>query len=416
MSTANRWFGFPWIPNSTLETLPRGQLQTCVLSARSRVTHRRGTPSHRLRHEQKAMFPFEQPSPSWARLTSAARPVGVPETGYCAWRVGREWGMVTERHDDVIEVNSQEQLEDVARQVDECAEVATEPSDVVMALTRPGDVTSETLLVAVMERAFAHDLVRNPNRLGDVELGTRFSSPKGDWPPAFDAVEEREKTTWAEVAKLVCEPLAKAHLHDVLLAAGIVSGRQQAIDVCDHYLAVAELEHVSSRYRVLCLARVSSLARRYSLDVELVARRRMFRLCQVAVPEGNLGVVVDCLTSLCVAPRVGQFITPSRADLAQIAGGLAAKINNEWLADELLQVRLELAVSERERNEARRDYIGVFLHLAEAVQGLVRQSWLNRAAAEAKRLGQKDLEDQAVAAMQAMSADDLGLESVWLGG
>jgi hypothetical protein len=311
-----------------------------------------------------------------------------------------------------------DELTSLASDLDAFSAEAADPWALLQALSShragPDGQGARTALLAACERAFAYSFTETEGRLGSLEIGQRFSSAEGDWPPAFDAVSNLEKRCWARLAELVTHPLPKAHLGDLALATRSATGRDAAEAVVASYLELGAKPSLDPYYQASCLGRALTLARQFSLAAEARARCALYDLARTAVSARNVppGVLFRALEPLSVRPRTGPFVAPSKPDVLTLLDALETNATASAIISEGVHaVREALAETDEERTAARRALITGYFALAETTEGLLRLTWLQRAASEAQRLGLIDMRDRAVAAMQAMSVDDLNLET-----
>lgn len=283
------------------------------------------------------------------------------------------------------------------------------------ARTTAGVVAEPTELIAMCERALAYSFTDDQARYGALNLGQRFSSAAGDWPPAFDVVDPREKECWAELADRSTHPLPKAHFTDLVLASGHRGGLAIAERVVTSYMELGAMVTLDPYYRASCLRRAWTLARQFSLPRESDLRAAMYEMgrsvCTMAdVPAGVLFRPVE---PLAVAPRTGPFTHPSKEEVASLLETIETRHGSSAPVFEgIYEAREQLAETPAELELARRSLVEGYLRLAETTDGLRRLTWLQQAAREAQRLGLADLRGTAVQAMQDMTVNDLGMQSV----
>lgn len=312
-----------------------------------------------------------------------------------------------------------EEVTQLAATLDRLAAEANEPWDLLQNLT--STLRSEGMkfdrppLALYLERALAHGFEDDDEHPGAVRLGVRFSSPLGDWPPAFDAVPEVERVAWAAVASEVTDALPRAHLLDLTLSAGINTGRDLGKEIASMYLELGARDVLDPYYRGSCLRRAWSLARQFGLPLETDARRALhaMALSLAAVAGTPVGVLLQPLESLTVPPRNGSFTEPTRAEVSALLDSARAKPEaGASLIEGVSELRERLATTDAERDAARRELIEGYLSLAEGAPGMIRAHWLQLAASGAQQYGLVELRDRAVSGLQAISIDDLGMKAV----
>lgn len=320
--------------------------------------------------------------------------------------------------DEVISEYSIEDVKQIAAALDAMAVEARDPWDLLQKLT--SSVRSEGMqfdrspLVLFVERALAHGMEEHQQYPGAVTLGVRFSSPAGDWPPAFDAVSQTEKSAWAAVAAEVGDALPRAQMLDLTLSAGIRGGRDLAEEITRLYLELGGRVTLDPYYRGSCLRRAWSISRQFALPLEADSRKALYvmALSLVGAEGVPAGVLLQPLESLTVVPRIGEFVEPTReAVKALLATALPPSGTDTSITEGVTALLERLAISGAEREEARRILIGSYLASAENSTGLVAVHWFQTAATKAQQVGLIDLRDRAISALQAIPVDELEMEA-----
>jgi len=264
------------------------------------------------------------------------------------------------------------------------------------------------------ERAFAYDFVEDENRSGVIAPGPRLSSSEREWPQALDVVPDQELETWALLAERVTSDLAKVHLGDLALVTGKLSGRERASALAETYFSLAKSEALEAYYRGSCARRAWSLARQFRLEIEAEVRVHLHTVsCELArIADALPGVLFRYVEPLGVAPRVGDFVNPSQAEVHDLLSEIE-RLHPDSLTmiEAVCDVRVMLAHSPEERAEARESVAIAYLRRAAPEEGFAKQSWLSTAADYAKRHGLIVQRDEAVRGMQDLRGTDLGLQS-----
>lgn len=311
------------------------------------------------------------------------------------------------------------ELDALAAELDELAESANDPWDLLQRLTtahtKPGLQVERTPGLVMAERALSYDFEAHPSKYGAVTLGLRFSSAAGDWPPALDIVDDGEKTFWADLADRLTHPLPRAQFSDLALTTGKRTGLAFATSLAEAYLALGGDSDLDPYFRASCLRRAWSLARQFSLPSESNARRMLFELAQRFVVTSGVpaGVLFRPVEPLAVPPRTGDFADPGRNDVVELVDAIEdAHGSSPTVLEAVFEVREQLAITPEDRDSARRSLVNGYLGLAESSDGLLRMSWLREAAVAAQKYGLTDLREAAVTLLQTISVDDLGLNSI----
>ncbi|WP_198018395.1 hypothetical protein, partial [Sedimentibacter sp. B4] len=161
------------------------------------------------------------------------------------------------------------------------------------------------------------------------------------------------------------------------------------------------------------LRRASSLARQFALPVETLVRQELWDMALAAVTEGLTHVLFQCLEPLAIPPRTGPFAHPERDEVRGLVDALqGGHGQSDLVVDFIHELRVKLAETDLERLGAHRSFVEGYLSIAQEAEGLVRLHWLQRAASEAQTFGLNDLRGAAVAAMQDMPIEELGMQTV----
>ncbi|QEO09745.1 hypothetical protein [Protaetiibacter larvae] len=312
---------------------------------------------------------------------------------------------------------SEDDVAELAVTLDRLAGESNEPWDLLQRFTATfrteGTRFERPPLGVMLERALAHGLQDDTEHPGGLVLGVRFSSPNGDWPPAFDAVGEVEKNAWSAVAGAVTDALPRAHLLDLSLSAGVRNGRDLGAEIAHLYLELGRRASLDPYYRGSCLRRAWSIARQFGLALEIDVRKALWVMAQSfeGIAETPAGILFNPLEPLSVAPRTGQFVEPSRQEVqALLDDALARPEAGATNMEAVAELRERLATDDSEREAARRGLVSGYLTLADQTDGFIKVHWLQTAAEKAQQYGLIDLRDRAVQALQEGSVDDLGMQ------
>lgn len=322
-----------------------------------------------------------------------------------------------DREEDAL-LYTPEEIDALAKELDELGASATDPWDLLQRLSaahaKSGLQVERTPPLVMAERALSYDFEDHPSKYGAVTVGQRFSSAKGDWPPALDAVDDQEKVFWADLADRLTHPLPLAQLSDLALTTGKRSGLTAATSLTQTYLDLGRDDNREPYFRASCLRRAWSLARQFSLAAEADSRRALYELAQRFVVTSGIqtGVLFRPVEPLALAPRSGDFVDPDRAQVVTLVGAIeVAHGSSPTVFEAVFEVREQLANTPAEREAARCSLVEGYLKLADASVELLRMSWLQEAATAAQKYGLTDLRETAVTLLQEMSVADLGLTS-----
>lgn len=324
------------------------------------------------------------------------------------------------RDNPEAEENPNHSLNDIvsmAAMLDEIAADSSNPWDLLQKLTEStGDEDlsfDRSPVLEMVERALAHTLKEDQNRRTSVVMGVQFSSATGDWPPALDTIDLAEKDIWAEVAQKATAPLPRAHLLDLSLSTGRLHGRDVAGDVASLYLELGKTRNLDTFYRIQCLRRCVSIARKFNVPSENRARSLLYNAAVEfsGMEKLPVGPFLSSLASLCESPCTGEFANPARQQVKDLlVGAFSASEISATLIEGAADLLLMLADSPKEREAAHRLLTDSYMALAESATGVAIPHWLDTAAKHAQRHGLIDLRDKAVASLQSVSRADLEME------
>ena len=125
------------------------------------------------------------------------------------------------------------------------------------------------------------------------------------------------------------------------------------------------------------------------------------------------GVLLRSVDPLAAAPKNGEFSNPDKEQVSALLDAIEVQHGRSVVVLEAVhELREQLAETSADREKSRRTLVQGYLNLAEATSGFLRLTWLQKAANEAQKFGLTEMRGTAVTAMQEMSLDDLGMESV----
>ncbi len=231
-----------------------------------------------------------------------------------------------------------------------------------------------------------------------------FKAPEAGWYLVcpIRSTSEDVRKLWEDLAAVVAGPVLTSRLHDLCFSArhGDVGAHgAAAVDAYLQWPATAlEPLHVSEG-----IARAWTIARSMQnegLEHAACIAARDYTAATLAA-DGNPGTIFPLLELLCTKVKSGT----APVDSATVAGLLAdAQLHPKFQAS-YLQVRAahlirRIAADEAEREAADRLEVQAHLNEAEGSLGLAKVVHLRSAAQAARNLGVKDLEAQALAALQ----------------
>lgn len=269
------------------------------------------------------------------------------------------------------------------------------------------------------ERALAYSFV-DDKKPGSVTLGVRLSDASNKWPLDFKDVSPDEKQVWCDIASQCTHHLAKAHMLDVALSSGTIRGRDVAQEIADLYLAVAQDVNIEVYYRGGCLRRCWSIARSCRLHtLEAQARSASYQmahqLAQLMLKPSEIpvGILLQPFEIITVDPRYGDFSAPNRQEVQTLLKQIRSRsTTNVSTLEGVSELLVRVAITDSERDEARRSLIESYLALGESAKGMIASSYFEEAAENASKFGFTDLRDRAVQLLQAVPYEELGMQTL----
>jgi hypothetical protein len=239
------------------------------------------------------------------------------------------------------------------------------------------------------------------------------------YPPPLDALPDEIVATWQAAAGEVKAALPRARFNDLCFEGGFGDRGRAAQAAIQSYLAAAAelLSHASADDDSIrnaatfthlgVLSRARLLARAIG-DHELAARA----ISEILNGARHYldGVRPDASMAAVVAELL--VVEPARATEAnELLEDAKAQLADDPSAHEhALRVQLRLSgLDDRMRVGLRRDLVVVIAAEADRMNGFARAHRLERAIAEARDAGQKDLVDDLTGRLQAIDPEELGL-------
>lgn len=306
-------------------------------------------------------------------------------------------------------------MHELARELDVAAATAEAPWNLLQrAYAGSFDESPENDLVrSAVQRGLAYDFVPDQPRRGDLDLGVRFSSAHGDWPPAVSAVSASDRSTWADIAAMVKHPLLRAHFADLALQTGGPASVQTVRMIASAYLEVAKLDSVDDFHKATSLWRAYTLARRFAIDEQKAIRLELWNLARRFTEDGApIGVLLRPFDALAEAPAGTAFEHPTRAEVAALLAVARDTTASATLFESVATIAERLAETQIARETIRRELVEGYLRIGLEAQAMLRSHWLEQAASTAQRFGLVDLRDRAIELLQAGSVEDLGMQTI----
>ncbi len=215
---------------------------------------------------------------------------------------------------------------------------------------------------------------------------------------------------WEDLSTTPASPLLDSRYHDLCFSA-----RHGDIGTHGRSAVVAYLLWPSTSldplYVAEGIARAWTIARSMNntnLEHEVYVAAGAYARAQLD-EDGYPGVVFPLLELVATKPRKGPPPVDD-ATVARLLGDAYAKFPTADLQAEAAQLMRKVATDDAARDAADRAEVRAHLGQANRSTGAAKMLHLRNAAQTARNLGVKDLEDQAIGAMQAMSPDELGLQ------
>jgi hypothetical protein len=233
------------------------------------------------------------------------------------------------------------------------------------------------------------------------------------WPRPIRLAPDEVRALWAELSGRVTHPVSVARLNDLCFSAGIGNGRTAATVATRAYLEWP-LTSLDTLYVAAGLARAWTLSRSISdavLEADVYDRLRTYAAAQLAA-EGNPGTIFPLLEALTRSPRKAAPLA-GEPSAAQLVDEARARFQDSYLVVRLTAMMRRLSTDPESTSVANRAEVQA--HLDEAKQaehGAVKMHHFEAAAAAARRLNVRDLEAEAVTALQSLTPEDLGLARI----
>lgn len=239
-----------------------------------------------------------------------------------------------------------------------------------------------------------------------VRLAPAHEHDDGADPPTPGDVPELVAEVWQTLLGLVTQPPALARLHHLLFERGGPARREHARSAAVAYIASAQ-DWERGLDAVQDLTAATRLARAVG-DTDLTAESLAAASALVAQlleqDDPPAGIVVRALRHL-----VGEPGCPPDVDeLLERAAGAWPDANRK---DGALKLMLERCPDDEARRQVWRRRVAVFTEDAAAASGIIRAVRLQQALGLAEASGDKELRQQAAAALQTVRRDDLALMS-----
>lgn len=304
------------------------------------------------------------------------------------------------------------EIMDMAEKLDEIAVSVGDPWDLLQHLGQQEHRTGmkSEFVLACTERALAYGLTEDIQYAGALTMGVSFSSPDRSWPSPTTEVPEVEKAVWNSVAEHCKDDLPRAHLLDLVLSARIITGLDPAIETMNLYWRLGARNSLKPYYKVQCLRRAWSLARKFNRHEESEIRKQLYDSAEEFVYENNVALETQLqpFEVLAVRPRRGEFFDPTPKAVRALLWVIFERVKGELPFVERIVTFLEkLAETDDDRREVRIALVENYLFVAEKTEGMAKVQWLETASSKAEQYGLKDLRDSATKDLQSITLDDL---------
>lgn len=223
---------------------------------------------------------------------------------------------------------------------------------------------------------------------------------------------EDVRKLWEDLSSLVSESVPSARLHDLCFSARQGQVGSHGVAAVGAYLqwptSMLNPLHVSEG-----IARAWTIARAMQsdqLEHEACLAAHDYADAQLA-GDGNPGTVFPLLKLLCTAARNGAGPV-NRATVAGLLVRAHARFEPSYLRVQIARMQRRLATDDTQREAADRVEVQAHLDEAQRSDSASKVFHLQTAAQAARNLGVKDLEQQAVAELQNIPADELDMARI----
>lgn len=220
------------------------------------------------------------------------------------------------------------------------------------------------------------------------------------------STSEDVRKLWEDLSAALTDPVLTARLHDLCFSArhgNVGSHGSAAVSAYLHWptTALNPLRVSEGIARAFTMARAMQDG---ALEHTARVTARDYAAAQLAA-DGNPGTIFPLLELLCSKARNGAAPVDS-VTISGLLDDAHAKFEASYLRVRIAHLMRRLAVDDAERQAADRVEVQAHLDEAERVEKGAKVIHLQSAAQAARNLGVKDLEDQAVAALQALPVDE----------
>lgn len=240
-----------------------------------------------------------------------------------------------------------------------------------------------------------------------VRLAPAHEYDGGSEPPAPAAVPEQAVEVWRALLGLVTQPSATARLHHLLFERGGLDRRKHARAAAAAYIAAAH-DWERALDAVQDLSAATRLARAVGdgdLAAESLAAVSALVTHSLDEDEPPAGIIVRALRHL-----VGEPDCPPEVD--ELLERATTVVPDASRKDDLLELMLQRCQGDEARKEVWRRRVSAFtLEAAAASSGIMRAVRLQQALGLAEASGDRQLRQEAAAALQTVRREDLGLVS-----
>lgn len=224
------------------------------------------------------------------------------------------------------------------------------------------------------------------------------------------STSEDVRKLWEDLSAIVTDPVLASRLHDLCFSArhgGVGAHGAAAVDAYLQWPTTSlEPIHVSEG-----IARAWTIARAMqneALEQTACIAARDYAAAQLA-RDGNAGTIFPLLEILCTKVKKGAAPVDA-ATISALLASTAAQFQASYLQVRIAHLMRRIATDEAGREAADRFEVQAHLDEADRSAGTVKIIHLRSAAQAARNLGVKDLEEQAVAAIQATPVDEKDMQ------
>jgi Domain of unknown function (DUF4209) len=244
-------------------------------------------------------------------------------------------------------------------------------------------------------------------------FGPIIETTAGSYPTLLNEVKDDRLQLWGELFDAVDHPLVRARFGDLIWSrrAGPAPYRR-ALAAAEAYVVLADRQGWHAVDRATCLSRALELARDLNnpdLRERVIEQIGIAARTSMAATEPQPGVALRLIDALCALPRRNQ---PAELDdLLDVAAETYE--GNPFIHEAVVDLQLARVRDDPDQvKELARKQIATWRAVADRQPGLIRLTHLQRALELARTYGLQPEMEHLRLAVQAISEDDLDLQTI----